>query len=68
MTKLAILSGAAGVMLLSVLAGPASGGFAPVTMQIGNVLLWVAAVLTLWTGSDYLRAAIRHATSDQRPS
>lgn len=54
--------------LALLLAGPASGSFAPVTMQIGHVLLWVAAVLTLWTGSDYLRAAIRHATSNRNSS
>jgi hypothetical protein len=23
--------------------------------------LWLAALLTLWTGYDYLRAALRHA-------
>ncbi len=28
---------------------------------VGLVLLWLAAVLTLWTGYDYLRAGIRHA-------
>lgn len=54
--------------LALLLAGPASADLAPVTMQVGHVLLWVAAVLTLWTGSDYLWAAIRHATSDQKPS
>lgn len=28
---------------------------------IGEALLWIAAVLTLWTGWDYLRAGLRHA-------
>ncbi len=28
--------------------------------EIGEVLLWVAATLTLWTGFDYFRNSIRH--------
>ena len=28
---------------------------------IGQAMLWVAAVLTLWTGWDYLTAGLRHA-------
>lgn len=53
--------------LALLLAGPASGAFSPLTMQIALALLWVAAMLTLWTGTDYLLAAIRHATSDRNP-
>ena len=33
---------------------------------IGEVMLWVAAALTLWTGWDYLTAGVRHA-SGPRP-
>ncbi len=33
---------------------------------IGEAMLWVAAVLTLVTGWDYLRASLRHAT-EPRP-
>jgi phosphatidylglycerophosphate synthase len=29
----------------------------------GIALLWVAAVLTLWTGYDYLKAGVKHAMS-----
>ena len=29
---------------------------------IGEAMLWVAAVLTIWTGWDYLVAGLRHAT------
>jgi cardiolipin synthase len=29
--------------------------------EVGEGMLWVAAVLTLWTGWDYLRAGIAHA-------
>lgn len=34
------------------------------TSQVGLFLLWVAALLTLVTGWDYLRAAIREAMTD----
>jgi cardiolipin synthase (CMP-forming) len=30
----------------------------------GTVLLWVAAVLTLWTGYDYIKAAVSRAIED----
>ena len=43
------------------LAGPAAEGLMPGTTLIGIVLLWLAAVLTLLTGYDYLKAGIRHA-------
>ena len=39
-------------------------GFLPVS-AIGAAMLWVAAVLTLLTGWDYLNAGLRHATSVQ---
>src|SRR5262249_11906150 len=35
--------------------------FIPVS-AIGEVMLWVAAALTIWTGSDYLTAGVRHAS------
>ena len=38
--------------------------FIPIGM-IGEAMLWVAAVLTLWTGWDYLTAGLRHASSPQ---
>ncbi len=34
------------------------------TVLIGEILLWSAAVLTLVTGWDYLKAALRHVVSD----
>ena len=42
------------------IAGPAGEGVLPGTILIGTTLLWVAAVLTLYTGWDYLKAGIRH--------
>ena len=39
-------------------------GFLPVT-AIGEVMLWVAAALTMLTGWDYLIAGLRHASGPQ---
>ena len=36
--------------------------FLPVS-HIGEAMLWIAAVLTLLTGWDYLKAGLRHATT-----
>ena len=41
-------------------AGPAFFHPAVTTVLIGDVLLWSAAVLTLITGFDYLRAGLKH--------
>ena len=41
-------------------------GFLPVSL-IGEVMLWIAAGLTLWTGWDYLNAGWHHATVAQEP-
>jgi cardiolipin synthase (CMP-forming) len=43
------------------IAGPAGDKVIPHTTDIGLALLWVAALLTLMTGYDYLKAAVRHA-------
>jgi hypothetical protein len=39
-------------------AGPSFGAFT--TTDVGVIGLWVAALLTLITGYDYLRAGLRH--------
>ena len=39
-------------------AGPMFGPFS--TTEIGIAGLWIAAILTLITGYDYLRAGLRH--------
>jgi cardiolipin synthase len=41
------------------IAGPAGEVLIPGTVTIGLVLLWVAAVLTLYTGWDYMKAGFR---------
>ncbi|MBU2582824.1 MAG: CDP-diacylglycerol--glycerol-3-phosphate 3-phosphatidyltransferase [Alphaproteobacteria bacterium] len=42
---------------------PALAAALPLLLPLGVGLLWIAALLTLWTGSDYFRAAIHHASS-----
>jgi cardiolipin synthase len=42
------------------LAGPAGDKILPYTTEIGIGLLWVAAVLTIYTGYDYFRAGLKH--------
>src|SRR5215470_690246 len=37
----------------------------PVVTYIGVALIWIAAVLTLITGYDYLRTGLRHMAEDQ---
>lgn len=37
-------------------------------VSIGLVGLWAAAVLTLYTGYDYLRAGLKHMGAEQEPS
>jgi len=47
------------------IAGPAGEVVFPGTIKVGEGLLWVAAVLTLYTGFDYLQAAIVHFGEDE---
>jgi CDP-diacylglycerol--glycerol-3-phosphate 3-phosphatidyltransferase len=42
------------------IAGPAGEKILPGTIDIGLILLWIAAILTLYTGWDYLKAGIDH--------
>ncbi|MCX7341092.1 MAG: CDP-diacylglycerol--glycerol-3-phosphate 3-phosphatidyltransferase [Hyphomicrobiales bacterium] len=46
------------------IAGPAGEVILPGTVLIGLVLLWIAAVLTIYTGWDYLRSGIRHMVAE----
>ena len=45
------------------LAGPAGDKVLPYTTNIGMGLLWLAALITLYTGYDYFRAGIRHVVN-----
>jgi cardiolipin synthase len=42
------------------LAGEAGDMVIPFTTPIGLLLLWISAILTIYTGWDYLRAGIHH--------
>jgi cardiolipin synthase len=42
------------------IAGEAGDKILPITTEIGIALLWLSALLTLYTGWDYFRAGVRH--------
>jgi cardiolipin synthase len=46
------------------LAGDAGDMVVPVVTPIGLSLLWLSALLTLYTGYDYFRAGVRHLIKD----
>ncbi|EJF90688.1 CDP-diacylglycerol--glycerol-3-phosphate 3-phosphatidyltransferase [Bartonella tamiae] len=48
------------IAIVFLLAGPAGNKILPYAMEFGLAMLWVAAILTLWTGWDYFRAGIKH--------
>ncbi|WP_061932779.1 CDP-diacylglycerol--glycerol-3-phosphate 3-phosphatidyltransferase [Aureimonas sp. AU22] len=48
------------VAISFLLAGPAGDQIVPHVTQAGIVLLWIAAIITLYTGYDYFRAGLRH--------
>lgn len=45
-------------------AGPAGDKVLPYNTQIGIVMLWLAALLTIYTGLDYLIAGVRHLVEE----
>ena len=46
------------------IAGPAGEARLPGSITIGVTLLWIAAVLTLYTGWDYFKASYDHVADD----
>lgn len=46
--------------IVFLLAGPAGVQIWFYATDFGRVLLWLAAILTLWTGYDYFRAGLKH--------
>jgi cardiolipin synthase (CMP-forming) len=48
------------VAVAFLLSGPAADKIVPYVTETGLVLLWISAVLTLYTGYDYFRAGLRH--------
>jgi len=47
------------------IAGPAGEVILPATTAIGLVLLWIAAMLTIYTGWDYLKAGIKVVVGEE---
>jgi len=52
------------VALGFLICGPAGDRIVPYISYIGLLLLWVSALLTLYTGYDYLRAGLNHLMSE----
>jgi cardiolipin synthase len=46
------------------IAGPAGDKVLAHSTQIGIVLLWIAAIITLYTGYDYFRAGLKHVIDE----
>jgi cardiolipin synthase (CMP-forming) len=46
------------------IAGEAADLIVPVVTQVGILLLWLSALLTLYTGYDYMRAGLRYMIDD----
>ena len=46
------------------IAGDAGDAIIPVVTEIGITLLWLSALLTLYTGWDYLQAGLHHLTKE----
>ncbi|WP_319530343.1 CDP-diacylglycerol--glycerol-3-phosphate 3-phosphatidyltransferase [uncultured Cohaesibacter sp.] len=52
------------VALGFLLAGPAGDKVLPFNSEIGLILLWLSALLTLYTGYDYFRAGMKYLLND----
>lgn len=55
------------VALGFLIAGRAGEAVMPGTVSVGCALLWIAAVLTLYTGWDYMQAGWTHFGNDNEP-
>jgi CDP-diacylglycerol--glycerol-3-phosphate 3-phosphatidyltransferase len=53
------------VSLGFLIAGPAGEKVLPYTQTIGLTLLWAAALLTLYSGWDYMRAGLKHIVDEE---
>ena len=52
------------VALGALIAGPIGSPAWPLLQTVGLVLLWASALLTAYTGYEYLHSALKHATTD----
>ena len=50
--------------LAFLIAGPAGEAVLPGSITTGIVLLWIAAILTLYTGWDYMKASYDNVGGD----
>ncbi|EJF75175.1 CDP-diacylglycerol--glycerol-3-phosphate 3-phosphatidyltransferase [Bartonella alsatica] len=48
------------IAIIFLLAGPSGNKIFPYTVEFGITMLWISALLTLWTGWDYFRAGLKH--------
>ena len=46
------------------IAGEAGDRIVPVVTEVGILLLWLSAILTLYTGYDYMRAGLRYVIEE----
>ena len=53
------------VAIAFLLAGPAGDKVLPYTTELGIALLWIAALLTIYTGYDYFRAGLKHIVDEE---
>jgi len=53
------------VALGFLIAGPAGEAILPGTVKIGLFLLWLSAILTLYTGWDYLKVGLTHVVEEE---
>jgi len=53
------------VAIAFLLAGPAGDKIVPYTTEMGIALLWIAAILTFYTGYDYFRAGVKHLVDEE---
>ena len=56
-------TGAQLVALGALIAGPIAGTAWPQLQTLGLVLLWASALITAYTGYEYLHSALKHATT-----
>ncbi len=47
------------------LVGPAGDKVMPYVTETGHVLLWISAIVTLYTGWDYFRSGLKHVIEDE---
>jgi cardiolipin synthase (CMP-forming) len=48
----------------TLIGGPAADSIASGVTMAGNVLLWIAAALTLYTGLDYMKSGVAHILAE----